>query len=141
MANLRKDFDFTAQLPIGKKETVTVQVKGQYYPEQCSREEGVSFDIEEVWGGYYGENQSFVPVDDYTKAVRVSEVFGDILFEKIHEATTSQVEFLTGYKDPDMILGDMPDSFETVKTIEFPNPNTYPGNPTDHLGLIGGLVS
>lgn len=125
-------FEFTTQLPIGKKETTTVLITGLYYPNKCDHE-GMEFDIEDVWGGHYGENGSFEKVDKLTTLARVAEVYCERLWDKIHEATTAHIEYLTGYKAKEMIQEEkadnteLPDVFGSIAKIvaPFPNPATY----------------
>jgi len=128
MAKITENFEFTTQLPIGKKETVTILISGLYYPSQCSREYGVNFDIEEVWGGHYGENGEFVKVNNQTQMVRIAEVYEDALWNKIHEVATHHVECLTGYKTREALREpneQLPDAFQNIVNNIFPNPDTY----------------
>lgn len=139
MAKIAKEFQFTTQLPIGAKQTTTVLITGQYYHDQCDRD-GMNYDIEDVWGGHYGENGEFVKSDRLTILARVAEAYCERLWDNIDEATTSHIEYLTGYKSADMVLDmpeEMPDVFEAVKSIKFPNPDTY----TAHSSILPGAVS
>lgn len=135
MANV-KNFSFETQIQVGYLKNVkgnktpdyaTVQITGQYSPDKCSREHGVDFDIEEVWGGYWGEGQQFVKSNDLTVLFRACEIYEGPVSDKIKERTTKHIEYLTGYSTPDMVLDmpeEMPDIAEPIAKITFPNPDT-----------------
>lgn len=132
-----QSFEFTTQQKGNNAEMVQLLIKGLYYPEKCDNE-GLSYDIEEVWSGYYTKGISFTPKDNLTTAFQICARNEDSFSVKIQEATEAHIEYLTGYaaKEDAKHVGEMPDIFESLCAAmrpEFPNGNTYPVlNTTDN---------
>lgn len=103
-----------------------IQVFGEYNPDECSRETGVSYEIKEVYDGYY-LTSSFHTENNLTSLFNACEIYEGPVSDKIKERTTKHIEHLTGYSTPDMILNmpeEMPDIAEPIAKITFPNPDT-----------------